>query len=84
MSQTLTIPDSLAARLEHLAAEAGSTPEALLPFILEEGFEFNEAAIRKIKAAIAEADAGCEMIPHEEAMSRLKAVVQNHAAKKAA
>lgn len=84
MSHTLTIPEAQATRLEKLAVEAGSTAEALLPFILEAGFEYNEAAIRNIKSAIAEADAGCAMIPHEEAMSRLKAIVQGHAAKKAA
>jgi len=81
---TLHIPDAQAVRLERLAAEAGSTPEALLPYVLEDGFDITESAIRKINAAIAEADAGGEMIPHEEAMARLEAVIEAHAAKKAA
>lgn len=84
MNAPLTLPEEWAERLEHLAAEAGSTPEALLPYVLQDGFEFTEAAIRKINAAIAEADAGGEMIPHEEAMSRLDAIIEAHAAQKAA
>jgi len=84
MSIVLAIPDEQAARLERLAAEAGSTPEAMLPYVLEDGFDYTEAAIRKINIAIAEANAGGEMIPHEDAMARLDAVIEAHAAKKAA
>jgi predicted transcriptional regulator len=84
MSTVLTIPDEQAARLQRLATEACSTPEALLPYVLEDGFDYTEAAIRKINAAIAEADAGGKMIDHDEAMARLDAVIEAHAAKKAA
>lgn len=84
MPVTMQIPEAQAARLAKLAAEAGSTPEAMLPYVLEDGFDFTEAAIRKINAAIAEADAGGAMIPHEEAMARLAATIEAHAAQKAA
>jgi predicted transcriptional regulator len=84
MPISLQIPEAQADRLARLAAEAGSTPEAMLPYVLEDGFDFTEATIRKINAAITEADAGGEMIPHEEAMVRLDAVIETHAAKKAA
>ena len=84
MPVTLQITEAQADRLARLAAEAGSTPEAMLSYVLEDGFDFTEATIRKINAAITEADAGGEMIPHEEAMARLHAVIEAHAAEKAA
>lgn len=83
MPVSMQIPEAQAARLEKLAAEAGSTPEAMLPYVLEDGFEFTEIAIRKINAAIAEADAG-KTIPHDTVMAYLDAVIEAHAAKKAA
>ena len=58
MPVTLQITEAQADRLAKLAAEAGSTPEAMLPYVLEDGFDFTEATIRKINAAITEADAG--------------------------
>lgn len=83
MPVTLQIPEAQAERLAKLAAEAGSTPEAMLPHVLEDGFDFTEATIRKINAAIAEADAG-KTVPHDEVMALLDAVIEAHAAKKAA
>ncbi|MDP2787665.1 MAG: hypothetical protein Q8O79_06275 [Pseudomonadota bacterium] len=83
MSVTLHIPEAQAARLERLAAETGNTPEALLPFILEDGFEFHENAVRKIKAGIVEADAG-KTSSHDEVMAYLDTVIEAHGSQKAA
>lgn len=83
MPVSMQIPEAQAARLEKLAAEAGSTPEAMLPYVLEDGFEFTETTIRKINAAIAEADAG-KTVSHDEIMAHLDAIIDTHAAKKAA
>lgn len=84
MPITLQIPEAQADRLASLAAEAGSTPEAMLPYVLEDGFDFTVATIRKINAALAETEAEGEMISHEEAMARLDAVMEARAAKQAA
>lgn len=45
-------------RLAKQAAAAASTPKAMLPYVMEDGFEYNEEFVRKVNEAIAQADAG--------------------------
>lgn len=68
-------------RLKKLAAAAGSTPEAMLPYVMQDGFEYNEDFVRKVNEAIAEADAG-KGIPHEVVMQEVQAIIDAHAAKR--
>lgn len=67
-------------RLAKLAAAAGSTPEAMLPFVMKDGFEYNEDFVRKVNDAIASADAG-NLVPHEKVVAQIKATIATHAAK---
>lgn len=80
---TVTLPEDVSARLDLLAREAGSTPEALLPYVLQEGFEATERVVKNINAGIAEADAG-ELHAHADVMAYLDEVIEAHAARKAA
>jgi predicted transcriptional regulator len=68
-------------RLAKLAAAAGTTPEAMLPYVMKDGFEYNEDFVRKVNEAIASADAG-DVVPHEEAVAQIKATIASHAAKR--
>lgn len=68
-------------RLAKLATAAGSTPEAMLPYVMKDGFEYNEEFVRKVNEAIASADAG-DVVPHEEVIAIIKATIAAHAAKR--
>jgi predicted transcriptional regulator len=83
MTATITIPARLAGRLEKLAAEAGRTPQEMLKYVMRDGFEYTENFVRKVKAGIADADAG-RLIPHDQVMAELEAVIEKHAQKKKA
>lgn len=68
-------------RLAKLAAAAGCTPEEMLPFVMKDGFEYNEDFVRKVNEAIASADAG-DLIPHEKVIAQIKATIAAHATKR--
>jgi len=69
-------------RLAKLATAAGSTPEAMLPYVMKDGFEYNEDFVRKVNEGIASADAG-DVVPHEEVMREAQAIIDAaHAAKR--
>lgn len=83
MTAQITIPASLAGRLEKLATEAGRTPQEMLKYVMRDGFEYTENFVRKVKAGIADADAG-RLTPHDQVMTELEAVIEKHAQKKKA
>lgn len=68
-------------RLAKLAAAAGRTPEEMLPYVMQDGFEYNEDFVRKVNEAIEQADAG-DVVPHEEVMREAQAIIDAHAAKR--
>mgnify|MGYP001152989096 CR=1 FL=1 len=55
--------------------------EEMLPYVMQDGFEYNEDFVRKVNEAIASADAG-DVVPHEEVMAQVKATIAAHAAKR--
>ena len=68
-------------RLAKLAVAAGRTPAEILPYVMQDGFEYTEEFIRKVNEAIADADAG-NLIPHEVVMREAQAIIDAHAAKR--
>jgi len=69
------------AKLAKLAKEAGRTPAEMLPYVMEDGFDYTEDFVRKVNEAIASADAG-DVVPHEEVMREAQAIIDAHAAKR--
>ena len=69
-------------RLAKLATAAGRTPEDMLPYVMQDGFEYTEDFIRKVNEAIAQADAG-DVVSHEDVMAQIQATIDAaHAAKR--
>jgi len=83
MNTIMTLPIKFVARLEKLASEAGSTPEEMLDFVMQDGFDYTENFVRQVKQGLADVDAG-RVVSHEEAMARLRSAVERHANKKQA
>lgn len=69
------------ARLERLAAEAGSTPQKILKHVLRDGFEYSERVVRSVNAGLADVAAG-RVISHDQAMDKIGATIEKHARKK--
>lgn len=61
-------------RLAKLATAAGRTPAEMLPYVMQDGFEYTEDFVRKVNEAIAQADAG-DVVPHEEVMAQIQATI---------
>ena len=61
-------------RLAKLATAAGRTPAEMLPYVMKDGFGYNEDFVRKVNEAIAQADAG-DVVPHEEVMAQIQATI---------
>ncbi len=70
-------------RLHRLAKLAGATPAQVLRMVLRDGFEQAEAQIRSVNTGLADLRAG-RTVPHREAMSRARAVIERHGRRKAA
>jgi len=83
MTTAMTLPIKFAARLEKLALEAGSTPEEMLCFVMQDGFEYTENFVHQTKQGLADIEAG-KIVSHEEAMARLRSAVEQQAHKKQA
>lgn len=49
-----TLTATLQNRLEKLAAEAGSTPEKMLPFVMRDGFDYCQHVVDKVKEGLAQ------------------------------
>lgn len=71
------------ARLERLAAEAGSTPHKMLKHVLRDGFEYSERVVRSVSAGLSDVAAG-RVIPHDQVMEKICATIEKHARKKTA
>lgn len=68
-------------RLEKLARDAGRTPQAMLRFVLRDGFDFCEWELREILAA--EADVKRHgTVPHEAVKREARAIITAAAARK--
>lgn len=68
-------------RLAKLAAAAGRTPAEMLPYVMQDGFDYTEEFIRKVNEALDEVDSG-DGIPHEFIMHEAQAIIDAHAAKR--
>ncbi|MDP1680422.1 MAG: hypothetical protein Q8L39_01420 [Burkholderiales bacterium] len=69
------------ARLERLAAEAGSTPQKILKHVLRDGFEYSEQVVRSVNSGLADIAAG-RVIPHDQVMDKISGTIEKHARKK--
>lgn len=72
---TLTLSQADARRLEKLAKEAGRTPKDVLKYVLRDGFDATEYAIKAIKVRMQ----SVERVPHENAMQQLDNLLEHHA-----
>lgn len=75
----LTVPASTARRIEKLAAAAGRKPDEMLKFVLRDGLEHTEYAVREANAGLAELDAG-RGVPLVEVRQRIAARLSRRAA----
>ena len=78
MRTSLVIPKAQTARLERLAEEAGRSPKQMLQFVLRDGFDYTEEAVRKIKQGLKQAERG-ELISHSQAMKTVRSAIEKHA-----
>lgn len=65
-------------RLVKLAREAGRTPQAMLRFVLKDGFEQCEDDVQAARMAEAEL-ARSGTVPHQEVMNEARATIARHA-----
>ena len=70
-------------RLERLAAEAGSTPKAMLKHVLRDGFDYCEHVVGAVNQGLDDARAG-RTIPATEVRRKARDTIARHAAKQAA
>ena len=54
----LAVPTGMSRRIEKLARDAGRTPEQMLKFVLRDGLEHTEYAVRQASAGLEELNAG--------------------------
>lgn len=79
--RSLTLSTAQQRRLERLAHKAGRTPEAMLKFVLRDGFEFCEQDVRETIEADEDIDRN-GAIPHRVVMAEARAILERHAAKR--
>ena len=77
MSAQITLSKSDQARLARLAREADRTPQEVLRFILDNGLDAAALILKKVAVSRAAALRG-EVVPHETAMRRARAVLTRH------
>ncbi len=65
-------------RLMRLARNARRTPQAMLKYVLRDGFEVCEEDVRESLAADMEVASG-KSVTHKEVMRRARAVIATHA-----
>lgn len=80
MAAQITLSKSDQARLARIAREAGKTPQEVLRFILDNGLGAAALILGKVAASRAAAARG-EVIPHDAAVRRARAVLVRHAGK---
>ena len=71
---TLTLSRADTRRLERLAGEAGRTPEDVLKYVLRDGFDATEYAIKTVRTRMQSA----ERVSHEDAMQQLDSMIEHH------
>ena len=54
----MALPTRLSRRIEKLAHEAGHTPGEMLEFVIRDGLEYCEYAVRTVNEGLADLDAG--------------------------
>ena len=72
---TLTLSQADTRRLEKLAHEAGRTPKEVLKYVLRDGFDATEYAVKAVRARMQ----GVERVSHEDAMQQLDHLTEHHA-----
>lgn len=82
MPNTVSLKPAELRRLEKLAAAAGRTPAAMLPFVLKDGFDYCERMIAAINDGISDLAAG-NASPGAEVHARARATIVGHAKKAA-
>lgn len=65
-------------RLKKLAAAAGRTPAAMLPFVLRDGFEYCERTVAAANEGLADVQAG-RTASAEEVSAAARKVISRHA-----
>ena len=55
---TIALPTRLSRRIEKLAREAGRTPDEMLKFVIRDGLEYCEYAVKATNEGLADLDAG--------------------------
>lgn len=55
---TIALPPRLSRRIEKLAREAGHTPDKMLKFVIRDGLEYCEYAVKTANEGLADLDAG--------------------------
>jgi len=75
----LTVPLGISRRIEKLAAAAGRKPDEMLKFVLRDGLEHTEYAVREANAGLAELDAG-RGVPLVDVRRRIAARLSRRAA----
>ena len=71
---TLTLSQADTRRLEKLAHAAGRTPRDVLKYVLRDGFEATEHAVKVVRARMQ----GTERVSHEDAMQQLDDLIERH------
>ncbi len=54
----ILLPMRLSKRIEKLAHEAGRTPDEMLKFVIRDGLEYCEYAVKSVDEGLADLDAG--------------------------
>lgn len=70
-ANALSLPLAVSRRVEKLAKEAGRTPVQMLKFVIRDGLEHTEYAVREANAGLAELDAG-KHVPLDQVRKRIE------------
>ena len=62
---TIALPTRLSRRIEKLAREAGHTPDEMLKFVIRDGLEYCEYAVKTANEGLADLDAGLSVTADE-------------------
>lgn len=54
----IALPTRLSRRIEKLAREAGRTPDEMLEFVIRDGLEYCEYAVKAVNEGLADLEAG--------------------------
>jgi len=71
---TLNLSQADTRRLQKLANEAGRAPREMLKYVLRDGFDATEYAIKAVRARMQ----SVERVPHEDAMQQLDKMIELH------